>query len=217
MLGGKLTLRSHLDEAAAKQRQREAEAEAKIQAKKTGGLAARLSERPNPQRSESSDLAPPKIAGAGGGWRERQAAKEAGQSAAPASTVAAAAASPAPQRDSETPTTKTGGKFVLPHLRGKGADGAPPRGESPADGWRGAPRVKVENTESTTSSPQRTTDNQEGSNRDRTQSPANGAAPKTFERSFSGRGDVPDRTESPAAPQKPKVGVPYIPIHLRSK
>jgi len=211
-----LTIHSNLDEAAAKQRQREAEAEAKIQAKKTGGLASRLSERPNPQRAESNDPAPPKIAGAGGGWRDRQAAKEAGQSAAPPPTEASAA-SPTPQTESETPSAKIGGKFVPPHLRAKVADGAPARGESPADGWRGTPKGRDENNGSTLSAPQRTTDSQDVSNRDRTQSPANGAAPRTFERSFSGKGDVPDRTESPAAPQKPKVRGGYVPPQLRSK
>ena len=208
-----LTIHSNLDEAAAKQRQREAEAEAKIQARKTIGFASRLSERPNPL---SNDPAPPKIAGAGGGWRDRQAAKEAGQSAAPPPT-AASAASPALQVESETPSATTGGKFVPPHLRAKGADGAPPRGESPADGGRGTPRERDENNGSTLSALQRTTDSQDVSNRDRTQSPANGAAPRTFERSFSGKGDVPDRTESPAAPQKPKVRGGYVPPQLRSK
>lgn len=176
-----LTTSRRLDEQSARQRQREAEVEERMAAKKQGRAMPERPAAPTMERTESSgDTAPPR-AGMGksaGGWREREAARLAGQT-----TQIPAEQPPAASTEDAPPPTKGSG-YVPPHLR----KGVPPRegGESPSDGWRSASRGRDENTSRAPSS------RFAAPPRDSTESPANG--------------DGSQRTESPAAP--PPAGGP---------
>lgn len=136
--------RAERDEAARKQLQREEEAAARRAARRTGGaeersMGAGMSRREPPSmetRTDSNERTAPRLnlAGrAGGGWRERQAAKEAAGPAGGAPPVqepAAPAAAPAPAR----------GGYVPPHLRQGGSrpesreSDLPPRNDNPTNG-----------------------------------------------------------------------------------
>ena len=122
-----------MDEAAALQRQREEEADARRAARKTGAPLPEPTERTAPRLN----LARP----SGGGWRERQAAKE----------VGGGASEPAPTR--ELPVREPAREeprragYVPPHLRAGASSGgsAPPRDAPPREGpsgdrWSRQPR-----------------------------------------------------------------------------
>ncbi|OGE49518.1 hypothetical protein PENARI_c021G02029 [Penicillium arizonense] len=126
--------RSKLDEIALKQQQREAEAEARLAARRTGGGFAERTERTAPRLNVAPRTAAPSS------WREREAAREAGGSPAPA-----------PVR--EEPARKIGGGYVPPHLRAGASAGSgsapPPREpreprEAPTERW--APRQARESS-----------------------------------------------------------------------
>lgn len=133
--------RAEREEVARKQMQREEEAAARRAARKTGG--AEPFSRPRDAaptmetRTDSQEgRGPPRIAiapKAGGGWRERQAAKEAAEreAAARGESAPAAAAAPAVAESApavQEPLRRTG--YVPPALR---QGGAPARSESPSD------------------------------------------------------------------------------------
>jgi len=180
---------------------------------------------------------PPRIAGAGSGWREREAAKLTGVAAAPVaapantdaitkSTPAAApasltpAAAPAPPTpaatDSEAPKK---GAYVPVHMRSRLGVGAPPTSaehilEPPptatgGSAWRTAGSARREESSASGS---RYSAPGRGPSREGASSPAGRPAPfKDEGRSFSGRGGAL-RTESPAngAPA-PAAGGAYRP------
>lgn len=143
--------RAERDAAAQKQMQREAEAEARRLARK-----AEQSGRPNPfergaameERTPSSS-GPPRLGLKPGGWRERQAAKEAegATSGTPPPADAAAAAAPVAPDPTTSPAPAAApapaparGGYVPPHLRGKGSatpEAPPERTASPSTSSRG--------------------------------------------------------------------------------
>lgn len=131
--------RAERDAAAQKQMQREAEAEARRLARK----AEQAGGRPSPfdrgaaleERTPSSS-GPPRLGLKPGGWRERQAAKEAEAQALSSSTPPPAESAPAP---APSPAPTRGG-YVPPFLRNKGTgtpEALPERTASPAGGARG--------------------------------------------------------------------------------
>ncbi|ETI25787.1 eukaryotic translation initiation factor 3 subunit A [Cladophialophora carrionii CBS 160.54] len=137
--------RKERDEAAKKQMQREEEAAARRAARKTEQAApapfSRAAPREPPTMDNRTDsqegprTAPriPLAGKAGGGWRERQAAKEAaGQG--PAATEAPATAS-SPEPPQPAPIRRSG--YVPPHLREGG--GSRPAGEAPPSRDRDLP------------------------------------------------------------------------------
>ena len=111
--------RAKLDEIAKKQAEREAEAEARRAARKVAPPVSRPAPAPMEERIGSNERIAPRLplasrTGDGGGWRERQAAKEAGRGISPA--PAAAEAAPAVQE-----TLSKRGGYVPPALRANGA------------------------------------------------------------------------------------------------
>ena len=163
-----------LDEKARIQREREEAAEAKLQARKTGGFRSEVPDRTfsrgAPASAEPESRGPPRLALAGGkpSWRDRMAAKDAGEGtpaapaaapapvaasapvAAPAPVVAPAsvAASTAAAPAAEAPPSQRSG-YIPPHLRG--ASGAAPGGgwrEREAAGRSGEAPARPERTES---------------------------------------------------------------------
>lgn len=145
------------------------------------------------ERTESGgpSAGPPRIGNSTSGWRERQAAKLAGDTAAiPAELPPAAPKEDAPPPTRDAPPAAGRSGYVPPHLR----KGMPPTGgesNGAAEGWRSASRGREENDRRPSARlapPARDTSA-------RTESPASGVG-----RSFSGRRDAPERTESPAAP-----------------
>ncbi|KAF2271134.1 hypothetical protein CC78DRAFT_528060 [Lojkania enalia] len=127
--------RRKLDEIAARQRQREEEAEARRAAgKKPGPIAP---ERPV-SRDQSSEApsagGPPRLnlAGAKPSWREREAARLAGQASSSSSSSPPAAATATSTAASEAEAPKRSG-YVPPALRNRAADGSP---APSASGWR---------------------------------------------------------------------------------
>lgn len=138
-----LTCTRILDEKARIQREREEAAEAKLQARKAGGFRSEVPDRTAPRAApaaaEPEGRGPPRLALAGGkpSWRDRMAAKDAGEgapaapAAQPAPVAAPTTASPPP---AEAPASQRSG-YVPPHLRG--ASGAAPGG-APGGGWRAA-------------------------------------------------------------------------------
>ncbi|KAF2625985.1 hypothetical protein BU25DRAFT_371211 [Macroventuria anomochaeta] len=128
--------RKALDEKARLQREKEEAAEAKIAAKRQGGFRSEVPDRTfsrgAPAAAEPESRGPPRLNLAGGkpSWRDRMAAKDAGEDApaAPAAQPAPVAAPTATPPASEAPPSQRSG-YVPPHLRG--ASGAAPGG-----GWR---------------------------------------------------------------------------------
>lgn len=227
-----LTSHRRLDETAAKQRQREEEAEER---RKAGGRPAVLS-RP----SEAAESRGPPRVGAGGGWREREAARLAGPSATPAAAstdatpaatpapaaatpVAAAAAPSSPAPAAAEPEAAKKSAYVPVHMRSKLAAGAPPTTaeqvlEAPSaaaggSGWRTAGAGGARREDNASGS--RYAASGRGFAREGAESPAGRPAPlKEGGRTFSGRGDgpMPSRTESPAnATSAPAAGGAYRP------
>lgn len=135
--------RARLDEIAKKQAEREAEAEARRAARRPGAAvpAIRPVAAPMDERTSSNERIAPRLPLAGrtaegGGWRERQAVKDAGRgmSPAPTSEVAPSAQDSLPRR--------TG--YVPPALRANGATpgaGArpPPARDTPSPAARESP------------------------------------------------------------------------------
>jgi translation initiation factor 3 subunit A len=133
-----LTSSRALDEIARKQREKEEAAEAKIAAQRQGGFRSQVPDRTisrgAPAAAEPESRGPPRLALAGGkpSWRDRMAAKDAGEGApaapdaqpTPSAAPPAAAAAPA----SEAATAQRSG-YVPPHLRAAG-------GAAPGGGWR---------------------------------------------------------------------------------
>jgi translation initiation factor 3 subunit A len=118
--------RAKLDEIAKRQVEREAEAEARRAARKVAPPVIRPAAAPMDERTSSNERVAPRLPLAtrtaeGGGWRERQAAREAGRGMSPAPTFEAA---PAAQ---EALPRRTG--YVPPALRANGA--APPAAARP--------------------------------------------------------------------------------------
>lgn len=116
-----------LNEQAAIQRQREEEAAAKLAARKAPRGPEAIARTERPERSESSERTAPKLqlagrTGGGGGWRDREAAKEA---TAPTATSAAASS-----RTEDVPPLRKAGGYVPPAAR-RGDAG---RDASPANG-----------------------------------------------------------------------------------
>ena len=131
-----LTSSRALDEKARIQREREEAAEAKLAAKKAGGFRSEVPDRTfsrgAPAAAEPESRGPPRLALAGGkpSWRDRMAAKDAGEGApaAPAAQPAPVAAPTATPPAAEAPPSQRSG-YVPPHLRGAG-------GAAPGGGWR---------------------------------------------------------------------------------
>ena len=148
--------RKRLDEVAAKQRQREEEAEERRRqkvaaAKEQPAVSRAPAAAATPPPEQAAEQRPALFGGKTGGWRERQAAKEAAGGHAPdrAPERAPDRASEAPVSDGARPaaptTTRSG--YVPPHLRGEGGsmnrgrespklrdgnqDGVPARRDSP--------------------------------------------------------------------------------------
>lgn len=116
-----------MDEMAARQAQREQEAEERRAARKAGA--------PEPERSSGAprlNLARPG-GGAGGGWRDRLASREASGDA------------PAPAADPAREEAPRRSGYVPPHLRnaGGGSGSAPPARENGPSGDRWARREPV--------------------------------------------------------------------------
>ena len=110
--------RAKLDEIAKKQAEREAEAEARRAARKAAPPVVRSAGLPMDERTSSNERIAPRLPLAsrtaeGGGWRERQAVREAGRGISPAPTAEAA---PAIQ---DTLPKRTG--YIPPALRANGA------------------------------------------------------------------------------------------------
>jgi translation initiation factor 3 subunit A len=108
--------RARLDSIAKKQAEREAEAEARRAARKAAPPSIRPAAAPMDERTSSNERVAPRLPLArrtaeGGGWRERQAAKEAGIGMSPSPTPEAA---PAVQES----LPRRGG-YVPPHLRNR--------------------------------------------------------------------------------------------------
>jgi translation initiation factor 3 subunit A len=128
--------RKALDEKARLQREREEAAEAKIAARKAGGFRSEVPDRTfsrgAPAAAEPEGRGPPRLNLAGGkpSWRDRMAAKDAGEGApaAPAAQPAPVAAPTATPPAAEAPPSQRSG-YVPPHLRGAG-------GAAPGGGWR---------------------------------------------------------------------------------
>ena len=121
--------RVKFDEVARKQREREEEAVARRAAAKVAPPTRAPAERPERAESPAAGAAPPRLPVKSGGWRERQAAKEAtGTPGSVPEEPAAPAATPeeAPKRSG----------YVPPHLRGD----APPHRESPKESPRESAR-----------------------------------------------------------------------------
>jgi translation initiation factor 3 subunit A len=129
--------RRERDAAAKKQMQREEEAAARRAARKAEPAAAAPFSRAGPRetpametRTESQDgpRTAPRLAlagKAGGGWREREAARKAAEAAGgPASEPSAPAQAPPPAQ--EAPPARRSG-YVPPHMR----EGGAPRGDAP--------------------------------------------------------------------------------------
>ncbi|KAJ4988969.1 eukaryotic translation initiation factor 3 subunit [Stagonosporopsis vannaccii] len=127
--------RKALDEKARIQREREEAAEAKLQARKAGGFRSEVPDRTfsrgAPAAAEPESRGPPRLALAGGkpSWRDRMAAKDAGEGApaAPAAQPEPVAAPTATPPASEAAPARSG--YVPPHLRGAS-------GSAPGGGWR---------------------------------------------------------------------------------
>lgn len=125
--------RAERDEAARKQMQREEEAEARRKERRgqpaapAAPFARRPEAPPMETRTESNERTAPRLnlAGrGGGGWREREAQKQAAATTGPPTDA------PAVQESTAPAPTRSG--YVPPHLRNR--DGAaPPRGDSPRD------------------------------------------------------------------------------------
>jgi len=227
--------RSRLAEAAEKQRQREAEAAARAAERKNQPPPSRTLQRPSEreapaaQTSERPRLNLAGAGGTGGGWREKEAAKLAAQSA----DVPADVATPngAPEKEPSAPA-RSGGGYVPPSLRARqGADGASPR-DSPrgetmpdaaapgGDRWRsGGARPgptsrdsgRGEENGSRYSAPRGFGPRDGASNRNASPAVASKDGPG---RSFSSRGGAPERTASPATPgagAPPATGSRYVP------
>jgi translation initiation factor 3 subunit A len=118
--------RAKLDEISKKQAEREAEAEARRAARKVAPPAVRPAASPMDERTDSNERIAPRLplasrTGEGGGWRDRQAAREAGRGMSPAPIAEAA---PVAQ---ETLPKRSG--YVPPALRANGA--APPAAARP--------------------------------------------------------------------------------------
>lgn len=122
--------RAERDEAAKRQMQREEEAAARRAARKTEPQPPLRREPPTlDSRTDSQEgRTAPRLALAGktggGGWRERQLAKEAGEASGPAARAAPEPTSDAPP--AQEPVRRPGG-YVPPHLR----EGASSRAEAP--------------------------------------------------------------------------------------
>ena len=228
-----LTINRELDEKAAIQRKREEEAERKLAEKKAG--LGRIPDRSMPSRApemtrnDSRDGqatgGPPKLNLAGNKptWRERQAAKEAGESVKTPSGAANGppAAAPSGIATGEAAMPKRTGGYVPPARR---ADGGPPRGRPDATSSPAPPRDPSSSVEPTAKwrpgargetaswdgspadSPKpRFSALRQPSNRD--PSPAEGNGPA------SSSGTV--RTDSPTS-ERP-VQAKYVPVHLRNR
>lgn len=190
--------RAKLDEVARKQREREEEAAARRAASKTAPPAREAPVRGAAPPSSEERTAPrlPFVA-KGGGWRERQAAKEAGGAVdSPAAPEGARkpSVSPAPTPAAEEAPKRSG--YVPPHLRGD----RPARPEAPPAEESRAPRRESEAPRREFDAPRRELD-----------------APK---REF----DAPrrDQTASPAAEgappaSRPAAGGKWVPPHLRNR
>ncbi|KAI9789868.1 MAG: eukaryotic translation initiation factor 3 subunit A [Candelina submexicana] len=174
-----------LDEQAAKQRQREKEAEERLAARKAKPTAferpgTRIAERNAPERAESSERGPPRLALAGNKptWRDREAMKAAGGVPAPQ----AVPPSDVVTTEAELPKRSV---FVSPALRGRTDGASAARDQSPSDPiakWRSG--------------------SQRGDGL-RSDFPADGATPRFASRSRMG--DVaPAREESSAEGGAPK-------------
>ncbi|KAF2131894.1 eukaryotic translation initiation factor 3 110 kDa subunit [Dothidotthia symphoricarpi CBS 119687] len=136
------------DEKLRVQLEREAQAEAKIAARKAGGFGAERPVSRQPAAEAPSSAAPRLVPGVKATWREREAAKAAGQPLPPADAPAPA---PTPRTESPaapaaTPVESDGPKrFVPPALRQAGG--------APGGGWRereasGSGRAPPSRTES---------------------------------------------------------------------
>lgn len=228
---------------AEKQRVREAEAEARRATQKTQPSANRSIEKSTSSAATPEVSGRPKInlaAPSGGGWREREAAKgagEASQGSAPRPSAPAPASAPAPVASpaaqpvaASQPDVAGKGPsgYLPPHLRGKtGADGAgAPRSESSGEGdrWRTSSRPAAAGREDSTGGSRYTAAPRAGMgsrtdsfNADRTASPANGAPPKEMTRTFSSSGPAApasaDKTDSQAAGGQGK----YVPRFKRGQ
>jgi len=224
---------SRLAEAAEKQRQREAEAAARAAERKNQPPPSRTLQRPIEREAPAAQTSErPRLnlaGGTGGGWREKEAAKLAAQSA----DVPADVATPngAPEKEASAPA-RSGGGYVPPSMRARqGADGASPR-DSPrgetmpdaaapsGDRWRsGGARPgptsrdsgRGDENGSRYSAPRGFGPRDGASNRNASPAVASKDGPG---RSFSSRGDAPERTASPAAPgagASPATGSRYVP------
>jgi translation initiation factor 3 subunit A len=120
--------RAEREEVAKRQMQREEEAIARRAARKAEPIPFRREAPPMETRTDSQEgRTAPKLSLAGksgGGWRERQAAKEAAGGAAPQAEEAQQ-----PVQEPSEAVRRTGSGYVPPHLRGQG--GPPPRAEAP--------------------------------------------------------------------------------------
>lgn len=143
--------RTERAEAARKQMEREEEAEQRRRERKAGGAAPAPAARSFERRAEptGSDLpstgAPPRLQLAGNKptWREREAAKAAGQPLPSDSTPASEVPAAAPVASEEAPK-RTG--YVPPAMRGKapGPDSAPPAaGGEKVERWQPRPRQQA--------------------------------------------------------------------------
>jgi len=128
--------RAKLDEIARKQREREAEAEARRLARGSGGGISRQPE--STPATNGSPGRPTFVAGGGGGWRAREAAKGSGKPADEAQTPPTTAANGSP---SQTPPAVEPATGAWRPTRGRG--GATPgatRGGTPTGRGGGASR-----------------------------------------------------------------------------
>ena len=128
--------RAKLDEIARKQAEREAEAEARRAARKAAGNdsfarqpAPQMEQRTDSQEARTAPRLPLQVKG--GGWRERQAAKDAGPGTSPAPTVE-------PTQTPVQDTVPKRGGYVPPALREGGAPSRGPIRDSARDIDRGA-------------------------------------------------------------------------------
>lgn len=222
-----------LDKTAALQRQREEEAIKRREEARANPMS-RITDRTGPERVVAAPSRPI-IAGAAGGWRQREAERAASGQAAPPQVAPATVDIPtdAPATENGVPRTAPAAQrsgYIAPHLRAReGASPAPSSSpapppmartasgtESPAasaapagERWRPRPRGDGPPSSATT----------QGTGSDRTGSPAmNGAAPRTF----SGRGDAAPvaRTDSSTAAPAPAAnatGGKYVPKFRRGE
>jgi len=155
------TRRQERAEAARRQMEREEEAERRRLERKQGGGAAAappparsFERRPEPASDAPAAGAPPRLQLAGNkpSWREREAAKAAGQTLP--SDDAAEPSAPPPAR--EEPPRRSG--YVPPAMRGKapGADSVPPPAAEKTERWQPRPRQQPADGESTDAPPART-------------------------------------------------------------